>query len=157
MASSGIPGMPVAVPGLVCPRCKLIPRNFYALDGQTLVRCSGCEWYFTLGTQAPTGTSNGAITAGVTTAIPVASGGASFTLGMILFADAGTLTEVLIVQSGGSGTSVPVAQYTWESGSVGSVAGFSKSHLTAMAFGQLALTPTVATVDHVTPVGGWGF
>lgn len=156
MASSGIPGSPVAIPGLVCPRCKLIFRDFFALDGQTLFRCSGCEWYFTMGTKAPTSTSNAAITAGVTTSISVASGGASFTLGMILFIDTGTLTEVVIVQSGGTGTTIPVAYTELQSGN-SLINGFQKSHLTAMAFGQLSLTPTVSQVQAVTPVGGWGF
>jgi hypothetical protein len=138
---------------VTCPRCR-VPRKFVCLDGQTLSRCGGCEWYFTFGTQSPTGTSNGAITAGVTTAIPVASGGASFTTGMVLWLDTATATEIAVVQSGGSGTSIPCAYGT---GTGGIAAGFAKSHLTAMAFGQLLISPTVLTADRVPNAPGWGF
>lgn len=157
-STTGIPGWPVCFPGLVCPRDKVIFRDFYALDGQTLVRCSACEWYYTLSAQAPTGTSNAAITAGVTTAISVASGGASFTLGMILFIDTGTSTEVVTVNSAPSGTSIPVGYTELESGTGNSVvSGFQKNHLTAMAFGQLLISPTVTTVNRVPAAPGWGF
>ncbi|HEY2638965.1 MAG TPA: hypothetical protein VGI66_03650 [Streptosporangiaceae bacterium] len=158
MASSGIPGSPVAIPGLVCPRCKLIFRDFFALDGQTLFRCSGCEWYYTFSAVAPTGTSNAPITAGVTTSISVASGGASFTLGMTLFIDTGVLTEVVVVNGSPTGTTIPCGFSELQSGANQSVTpGFQKSHLTAMTFGQLLIAPTVATANHITPVGGWGF
>jgi hypothetical protein len=140
---SGIPAQPTEF-AVTCPRCKAL-RLFVAVDGQTLYRCGGCEWYFTFGTQAPTGTSNGAITAGVTVAVPVASGGASFTNGMFLWLDAGLLTEVVQVVGSSSGTSIPVP------------GGFQKTHLTAMAFGQLLAAPTYTVAGRVPNAGGYGF
>src|SRR6516162_688871 len=85
--------MAVAVPQaliLTCPRCHL-PRRFVAIDGATSYRCSACEWYYTLSPVAPTGTASGALAAGGT-AITVASGGASFTAGMLVLYDFGQLT-----------------------------------------------------------------
>ncbi len=47
-------GVPTGV-ALKCPRCRVL-RPFVNVDGGTLFRCGACEWYWTLSTQAPTGT-----------------------------------------------------------------------------------------------------
>lgn len=67
-------GVPVAAT-LACPRCKII-QSFVNVDGGTTFRCSGCEWYWTLSTQAPSGTIShaGGVAIGDTVLI-VASGG----------------------------------------------------------------------------------
>lgn len=145
MASSGIPGMPVDV-RLTCPRCKLLPRLFVAVDGKTLYRCNGCEWYFTLGTQAPTGTDTATLAVGGT-AITVASGGASFTSGMLILFDTGTNTEVLTVAAGATGTNIPLSTPA------------IKAHLANATFGQLLISSTLGGVgqDQVPANPGWGF
>jgi hypothetical protein len=138
----------VAVPQairLTCPRCRTL-RPFLALDGGTNFRCAGCEWQWTLVTQAPTGTSNAALSAGGT-AIGVASGGASFTNGMQLLYDTGQLAEVLTVNGSATGTSIPVTAA-------------SRSHSSAATFGQLLVSQTYTGygVDGVPiPTPGWGF
>jgi hypothetical protein len=145
-------GTPTAVP-LVCPRCK-VPRQFVNVDGGTLFRCKGCEWYFTLSTQAPTSTANAVRAAGSTT-IPVASGGASFTNGMLLLYDTGVNAEVLVVNGSASGTSIPVAApFYWPA-----VAGMIKSHGAAPTFGQLLVSSTLGGVgqDSVPANPGYGF
>ena len=140
--------MAVAVPQamqLTCPRCRIL-RPFLALDGGTNFRCAGCEWQWTLTTQAPTGTSNAALNVGGT-AIGVASGGASFTNGMQLLYDTGQLTEVLTVNGAATGTSIPVTAA-------------ARSHLSGAAFGQLLTgqTYTGYGVDGVPiPAPAWGF
>jgi len=140
--------MAVAVPAavrLTCPRCRVL-RPFRAIDGATLFRCGGCEWYYTLSAVAPTGTSTAGLAAGGT-AITVASGGASFTAGMILLYDTGQSAEVLSVTATGSATSIPVSAAV-------------KAHLTGATFGQMAATPTYGGIgvgDAVIPQPGWGF
>jgi hypothetical protein len=82
---------------------------------------------------APAGTTNAAMAAGAT-AIPVASGGASFTAGMYLWLeDAGTpaANEVVQVTATGSATSIPVTATRF-------------AHATAMPF-----TNTTAPYTHV--------
>lgn len=59
-------------------------------------------------TGAPTGTTNAAIAAGAV-ALPVASGGASFTQGMVIKLDTGASTEVLTVGAGSIATSIVVS------------------------------------------------
>jgi hypothetical protein len=90
--------------------------------------------YTVSGTAAsPASTTNAAMAAGAT-AIPVASGGASFTTGMYLWLeDAGTpaANEVVMVTSTGSATSIPVTATRF-------------AHLTAMPF-----TNTTAPYTHV--------
>lgn len=90
--------------------------------------------YTTTGTAAsPAGTTNGALAVGAT-ALPVASGGASFTTGMFLWLeDAGTpaANEVVMVTSTGSATSIPITATRF-------------AHLTAMPF-----TNTTAPYTHV--------
>lgn len=129
---------------LTCPRCKAL-RPFVNVNGGTTYRCGGCEWRFTLSAVTPTGTSNGAITAGSSVAISVASGGTSFTSGMKLLYDTGTSAEVVTVGAGATGTSIPVP------------GGFAKSHNTAATFGQLSITPTDTASDAVPAAPGYGF
>jgi hypothetical protein len=146
---------PTTVP-VTCPRCKTL-REFVNVAGSAIqYRCGGCEWYFTFGTQAPTGVSN-AILAQAGTAISVASGGASFTNGMVLLFDTANvgLTEILVVSGSASGVSIPVTLPGYWPTSVGVL----RQHATAAAFGQLLLTPSynAAGEDAVPPAPGWGF
>jgi hypothetical protein len=140
--------MPVAVPAairLTCPRCRTL-RAFVAIDGQVLYRCAGCELPYSLATQAPTGTSNAALSAGGT-AIGVASGGAAFTNGMTLLYDTGVLSEVLTVNGAATGTSIPVTAAV-------------RGHLTAATFGQLTIGPTFAgygVEQQPIPAPAWGY
>jgi len=137
-------GVPTAFSG-TCPRCKT-RRAMLNVDGGTLFRCEGCEWFLTLSTQSPTNTTNASRAIGATT-IPVASGGASFTSGMIILIDTGVNAEVVTATSTGSGTSVPVTA-------------FIKAHNSAVAVGQLLISPTYSAVgvgDAVPANPGWGF
>lgn len=136
-------GVPTSV-RLTCPRCKSL-RYFVSVDGGVSQRCSGCEWYFTLGTQAPTGTTNASRSIGATT-IPVASGGASFTSGMFILIDTGVNTEVVQATSTGSASSIPVTA-------------FLKAHNSAVAIGQLLVSPSYSAVgeDAIPVAAGWGF
>ena len=140
--------MAVAVPQalrLSCPRCRAL-RSFPSIDGGTNFRCSGCEWQWTLATQAPTGTSSATLAAGGT-AITVASGGASFTNGMQLLYDTGQLAEVLTVNGSATATSIPVTAAI-------------RSHSSAVTFGQLLIgqSYTGFGVEGVTiPNPPWGF
>jgi hypothetical protein len=124
-----VQGVPAAFL-LRCPKERQL-RRFVNVDGGTVFRCSGCEWYWTLGTQAPTGTSTAVLNAGGT-AITVASGGASFTSGMLLLYDtAGSVNaEVLTVTTTGTATNIPVSAAV-------------KGHLTGALFGQLLVSPTL--------------
>lgn len=142
MPAQGIP----AAATVTCPRCKTL-RLFVDTDGRVLYRCAGCEWYFTLTAVAPTGVSNALVTAGTTTAISVASGGASFTSGMVLLYDTGTSAEVVTVTGSATGISIPVP------------GGFIKNHLTAAAFGRLLPVPALGGVgqDAIPAAPGWGF
>jgi len=140
--------MAVATPTrifLTCLRCKT-GRYMVQIDGGTLIRCNGCEWPHSVGTQAPTGTASAPLAAGGT-AITVASGGASFTGGMVLAYDTGLATEILTVTATGSATSIPVSAA-------------AKSHLTGVTFGQLAVTLTLAGqfgLEQVPGNPGYGF
>jgi hypothetical protein len=140
-----VTGTPTAVYA-TCPRCRT-RRSFVITGAGTAYRCAGCEWPFTFTSAAPTGTSNAALSAGGT-AISVASGGASFTTGMQLLFDTGNplLAEVLTVTATGSATSIPVLAA-------------AKAHLTAAAFGQLAVNPTLSAIgeDAVPAAAPWGF
>jgi hypothetical protein len=93
--------------------------------------------YTTVGTAAsPASTTNASMAVGAT-AIPVASGGASFTMGMYLWLeDAGTpaANEVVMVTSTGSASSIPVTATRF-------------AHNTAMPF-----TNTTAPYTHVFAV-----
>lgn len=141
--------MAVAVPAairLTCPRCRIL-RAFVAIDGQVSFGCSGCELRMSLSAVAPTGTSNATLAAGGT-AISVASGGASFTNGMLLLYDGtGTSCEVLTVNGTATGTSIPVTAAV-------------KAHSTAATFGQLAIAPSYAGYGveaQPIPAPPWGY
>lgn len=139
--------MAVATPTairLTCLRCKT-PRQMVQIDGGTLLRCSACEWPHSMAPVAPTGTATAGLAAGAT-AITVASGGASFTGGMVLIYDTGLLTEILTVTSTGSATSIPVSAA-------------AKTHLTGATFGQLAVTLSLSGVglEQVPGNPGYGF
>lgn len=127
-----------------CPREKF-PRLFLSVDGGVTFRCSGCEWSYTMGTQAPTGTTNASRAIGAAT-IPVASGGASFTIGMVILIDTAAAAEIVTATATGSGVSVPVTP-------------FLKAHNSAVAFGQLLAAPTLSgtAMDAVPAAGGWGY
>jgi hypothetical protein len=147
-----VASIPASVP-LVCPREKF-RRNFVGVDGSVTYRCSGCEWTYTLATQAPTSTSSAVLNAGGT-AITVASGGAAFTNGMYLLFDTLLNTEVLIVNGAATGVSIPVAAAAYWPAVTGAV----KNHLTAVTFGQLLISSTyAATGEEAVPAApSWGF
>lgn len=138
-----VQGVPATVL-LTCPRCKIV-RQLVNVDGGITFRCPGCEWYLTLGTQAPTGTTNAARSVGQNT-ISVASGGASFTSGMQILYDTGSNAEVVTATATGSATSIPITALI-------------KAHSSAVAIGQLSITPTNSGVglDAVPSAPGWGF
>src|SRR5215475_1177311 len=145
MASSGIAALPTEFIA-TCPRCKTLRLFVNESQSGTGYFCAGCEWDFTIGTQAPTGTTNAAITAGVSVTLSVASGGASFTNGMLLMVDGGTTAEVVQVVGSATGTSIPVP------------GGFSLNHGSAAPFGQLLLTPQNLTAGNRVPNNPpWGF
>jgi hypothetical protein len=130
---------------LTCPRCRTL-RMFVAIDGVVTYRCSACEWYYVLSAVAPTGTSNAALAAGGT-AIGVASGGASFTSGMLLLIDTGTASEVVTVNGSATGTSIPVTAAV-------------RAHLSGFTFGQLAVAPRdsgIGVGNAVIPAPPWGY
>lgn len=139
MAATGVP----TALALFCPREKAT-HLFVNIDGGITYRCSGCEWSYTLSTQAPTGSATNTVTPGVTTAITVASGGASFTAGMLLLYDTGANAEVVTVTTTGTATNIPIA------------GGFTKAH-TATTFGQLLNSPSFPVADVVPANPGWGF
>jgi hypothetical protein len=127
-----------------CPRCSNALRQFInTSQGGVQYRCAGCEWLFTASTQAPTGTGTAAVTT-ASTAITVASGGASFTAGMLLLYDTAANAEVVRAAGGSTGTSIPVI-------------GFTKAHSGGVTFGQLLLTPAFQGIERVPIAPGWGF
>jgi hypothetical protein len=133
---------------MICPRCKALRPFVNISAGGTQYRCGGCEWTYTLSTQAPTGTTSAAITTPATTlALTVASGGASFVNGMYLLVDVGSSAEVVQVNGTPTGTSIPVPS------------GFAKTHSSGAAIGQALATPTFGGVGEDAVVGapGWGF
>jgi hypothetical protein len=139
-----MPAVPAAI-RLTCPRCRTL-RAFIAIDGQVLYRCSACELLYSLGTQAPTGTASATLAQGGT-AITVASGGASFTTGMLLLYDTGVLAEVLTVTATGSATSIPVTAAV-------------RGHASAVTFGQLSIGTAYAgygVEQQPIPTPAWGF
>jgi hypothetical protein len=87
------------------------PIELTALQGAVYAVCGSVT------TGAPSGTTNAAIAAGAV-ALPVASGGASFTQGMVVQVDTGKATETLTVGAGSTGTSIVVSatQYAHASG-----------------------------------------
>jgi hypothetical protein len=132
-----------AVAYLSCPRCHF-SWLFDAFFPSLQYRCSGCEWLFNLGAGSGPVTTNGAITAGTTTALPFASGGGVFLLGQPLYISDTTLSEVVVVSGTPTGTSVPVS-------------GFANSHGSAKAVSPATATAVYSAVQAVPNVGGWGF
>lgn len=109
-------------------------------------------------TVAPTWTwqlpvTNGALAQGAT-AVPVASGGAYFTAAMALMIDTGINAEVVTVQAGATGTSIPVINGDWPAGF-----GLVKAHTSGVSFSNLAMVSTFSAVgqDAVPAAPGWGF
>lgn len=148
--------MAVAVPAayrLTCPRCKST-RFFVSIDGGVTQRCKGCEWQFTMSTQAPTSTDTATLAVGGT-ALTVASGGASFTNGMFLLFDTGANAEVLVVNGSSTATNIPVTSAPFWPVFTGAV----KAHGSNATFGQLLLTPSFnAAGEQAVPAApGWGF
>jgi hypothetical protein len=116
------------------------------IDGGTLLRCAACDWPHSIGTQAPTGTASAILAAGGT-AITVASGGASFTSGMLLAYDTGLNTEILTCAGGSTATNIPVSAAI-------------RQHASAVTFGQLNVTLALAGqfgLEQVPPAPGYGF
>jgi hypothetical protein len=135
-------GVPTAA-RLACPRCHFA-GSFVNIDGGTFYLCSRCEWQFTLRTQAPASTATVALAAGGL-AITVASGGTSFTNGMLVLFDTSSNAEVLTVAAGATGTNVPLA-----------APGALKAHSSSVTFGQLLISSTLsgkgqAQVPNVSP------
>jgi hypothetical protein len=131
VADVGNTGVPLAMPFQPCPKCKTL-RSFVNVDGGLTYRCAGCEWFWSLTAGSPAGTATAPLAQGGT-AVTVASGGAAFTSGMRVLYDSGTSAEVLNVDPGATGTSVPVSAAV-------------KAHLTAATFGKLVLAPTLGGV-----------
>ena len=129
---------------MTCPRCNA--TRLFRIPG-ILYRCTACEWLFALTAQAPTGTSTAAVTSppSSVTAITVASGGASFTAGMSVLYDTGGTPEVVAVGGGATATSIPIP------------AGFTRTHASGAAFGQVSIATAYPTAETVPPAPGWGF
>lgn len=93
-------------------------------------------------------TNNGAISAGAV-ALPIAAGGASFTAGEQLYFSDGALSEIIVVGSGSTGTSIVVAG-----------SGFANAHGSGKSFGDVQLVPAYSNpgVGEAIPAApGWGF
>lgn len=147
--------MPGAMPSEVtvrCPRCWQARRMVNVSGGGVQYRCDGCEWTFTYGITTPNTTINASASAGATT-LSVASGGASYTNGMVLLIDSATGAEVVIVNGASTGTSIPVRSAT-PTGRVTS--GLIKAHNSGTAFGQLAAASTYGgTGEEAVPLNAY--
>jgi rubredoxin len=127
--------LPVTTSFVTCPKCKM-GRLFVNVNEVDQYRCTGCEWVYTFSTKAPTATTNAGRAKGDAT-LPVASGGASFTAGMILFIGTAAATaEVAQVTATGSATSIPVTA-------------LNKDHLTGTTFGQLSIAPAYGATQAI--------
>src|SRR5258708_39337740 len=91
-------GVPVAT-RLTCPRCKFA-RLFFDINGSTLYRCSGCEWYWSVGAVAVP--SAPAVPASTVNAVNASAGIIAVTI------TGGTLTAVTV-----NGTVVGAAAGTY--------------------------------------------
>lgn len=92
--------------------------------------------------------SNGSVAAGAA-ALPIAAGGAAFPAGEQLYVSDGTLSEIDVVGSGSTPTSIVIAG-----------SGFANAHGTGKNFGDLVLTSAYSGVGVGTGVPaapGWGF
>jgi hypothetical protein len=88
-----------------------VAQSIYAVSGAGAVK-------------APTSVTSGSVVA-TGTALPVASGGASYTNGMVVVVQDGNSTEVVTVGAGSTGTSVVVSALAFD-------------HGTGVTFGQLS-------------------
>lgn len=93
-----------------CPRCRVTRMMVGQADDLFFV-CSGCEWPMLMGAGSSPLSTNAAITAGVTTALPFASGGTQFAVGQLLFINDAALSETVTVIGPVTGTSVPVTPF----------------------------------------------
>lgn len=92
--------------------------------------------------------SNGSVAANAV-ALPIAAGGAAFTAGEQLYVSDAALSEIVIVGSGSTATSIVVT-----------APGFANAHGSAKSFGDVALVPTYSGVgvgEAVPATPGWGF
>jgi hypothetical protein len=134
-------GVPAAVTA-TCPRCKAL-RTFMSIGPEVSYRCAGCEWPFTFGAGSSPLSTNGAVTAGVTTALPFASGGTQFSVRQVLFINDGASSEIVAVNGTPTGTSVPIADLDF-------------NHNSGVAVSLAVATPS-GTGDVVPANPGWGF
>lgn len=128
---------------VLCPRCHVI-RNMTGLADDLQFFCTGCEWAMTMGAGSSPLSTNAAITAGTTTALPFASGGTQFAAGQLLFINDAALSETVLVSGTSSATSVPVTP-------------FANSHASGKAVTVAVASPTLSGQDAVPPAPGWGF
>jgi hypothetical protein len=140
---------------LTCPRCQVLRSFVNTSGGGVLYRCNGCEWAFTFGITTPNTTLSASVAAGAV-ALTVASGGASYTSGMVLLIDTASGAEVVAVNGSSTGTSIPVKTLTGTGQVTG---GLIKGHSSGTAFGKLAVTSSYAGIGEaqVPAAAGWGF
>jgi hypothetical protein len=131
--------------GIGCPRCGRAARFLVNSFTGAAYLCAGCEWQIAVSTQSPTGTISAPVAA-LATALPVSSGGTSFTAGMVLYIDTGTASEICTVTATGTATSIPVTP-------------LAKAHASSTAFGQLLAASAFTGVGEaaVPAAPGWGF
>jgi hypothetical protein len=132
IAGTGVPSRVTAT----CPRCRA--RRVFGSTGQGLdYQCGGCEWSFAFGAGTGPVNTNAAITAGTTTALPFASGGAAFSpVGNVLFISDGASSEIVVVSGTATGTSVPVS-------------GFAFSHNSGVGVTVAVAAPQFSSVQSV--------
>ncbi len=101
--------------------------GFPLCAGQSINVCYNAKLYAVAGVdtiKTPTNTTSGSVIA-TATALPVASGGASFTNGMVISIQDGNLSEIVTVGAGSTGTSVVVSA-------------LANAHASGVTFGQFA-------------------
>ena len=128
---------------VTCPRCKA-PRLFIATGPDPVFVCSGCEWPFTFSAGTSPLTTNAAVTAGVSTALPFASGGTQFSSRQPLWIADGGNSEVVFVNGTPTGTSVPIVDLDY-------------NHSGGVTVTIAAVAPTLSTIEKIPNAGGWGF
>lgn len=87
--------------------------------------------------------TSGAMAVGAVS-LPVASGGTNAVAGQLLLGDAGTGSEVFLVGSGSTGTSIVISPS-------------AKAHGGGISFGNVVLTPANLTAQRVPAAPGYGF
>ena len=127
-------GVPLSVT-VTCPKCKCL-RLFQSTGPETIYRCSGCEWQYTFAAGTGGLSTNGAVTAGVSTALPFASGATIFSVGQVLFINDGASSEVVVVNGTVTGTSVPIADLDF-------------NHNSGVGVTVAALAPTFANIQKI--------